>query len=60
MDKTELVIWAIAGLLFLIWFVLLWFDQGAWIHALLIAALLLGVFDLLSQKQQSAERKAAR
>ncbi|NUQ00683.1 MAG: hypothetical protein HUU35_12595 [Armatimonadetes bacterium] len=57
MDRDEVIVWSVSGGLMAIWFVGFFLNAGLWIHAFLIASCLLGVFDLLAQRQARAPRK---
>lgn len=53
MDKAELTIWIIAGVLMGVWLIGFLQEAGIWIHALLIAAVMLGVFAILQKRSEA-------
>lgn len=53
MDKAELTIWIIAGVLMGAWFIGFLQEAGIWIHALLITAVMLGVFAILQKRSEA-------
>lgn len=53
---TSRTMWIVALLLFVVWLFGYIADVGLWVHALLIAALLLVGFDILATKQQKATK----
>ena len=57
---VDTLIWIIAGVLLAIWLVGFILGAGLWIHALLIASILLAFFDILDHHNKSKPKSKPR